>query len=63
MLKIYLIIIFLFPSSILSFGNWIKYFSDQNGNTYYYKDLEKDGENIVFYSMADSIRPNKKGRV
>ena len=61
MLKIILIITFLFPFSTSSFGNWIKYFSDQNGNTFYYKDVEKDDENIVFYSMADSIRPNKKG--
>ena len=61
MLKIYLIFIFLFPFSILSFGNWIKYFSDNNGNTFYYKDVEKDKENIVFYNMADSTRPNKKG--
>jgi len=61
MLKIYLIILYFFPLSTFSFGNWIKYFADQNGNTYYYKDVEKDGENIVFYSMADSIKANKKG--
>ena len=59
--KFVLIIIFLFPFSILSFGNWIKYFSDQNGNTYYYKNVEKIGEQIIFYNMADSIRPNKNG--
>ena len=61
MLKINLIIIFLFPFTALSFGNWIKYFSDNNGNTYYYKNLEKNGRNIIFHNMADSIRPNEKG--
>lgn len=61
MFKINLIIIFLLPFSTLSFGNWIKYFNDHNGNTHYYKNLEKKGKNIIFYNMADSIRPNKKG--
>ena len=61
MIKIYIIIIFLFPFTTLSFGNWIKYFSDQNGNTHYYKDLEKKGKNIIFYNMADSLRPNENG--
>ena len=61
MLKFFLIIFFLFPFSILSFGNWIKYFSDENGNTHYYKNVERNGGKIIFYNMADSIRPNKKG--
>ena len=59
--KFFLLIIFLFPISILSFGNWIKYFSDKNDNTFYYKNVQKYGDKITFYSMADSIRPNKKG--
>ena len=59
--KFFSLIIFLFPISLLSFGNWIKYFSDKNDNTFYYKNVQKNGDKITFYSMADSIRPNKKG--
>ena len=49
--KFFLLIILLFPFSILSFGNWIKYFSDKHDNTFYYKNVQKNGDKITFYSI------------
>ena len=50
---IYILPFFIISQLALSFGNWIKYYDDDKGTSYYYKDVERDESNIIFYYMID----------
>ena len=58
---IYILPFFIISQLALSFGNWIKYYDDDKGTSYYYKDVVRDESNIIFYNMIDRLRPNSKG--
>ena len=45
-------IIYILPFFIIIIGiiirNWIKYYDDDKGTSYYYKDVVRDESNIIF---------------